>query len=106
VAPEAAVGNFVLQVIADDQDAGMDGVLNYRITGVTKSASTRSARISPNVFAINFTTGVITITESLVEGLYNYTIAVLVTDMGSPPMTATMDYVINVIGRIEYILYS
>ena len=80
--------------MATDEDAGSDGVLNYRITRVTHNG----VQIPPNIFAINYTTGVITITELLEEGLYSYTITVSVTDMGSPPMTATMDYVVNVIG--------
>ena len=84
----------MLQVMATDEDAGVDGVLNYRITCITHNGT----QIPPYIFAINYTTGVITITELLEEGLYSYTITVSVTDMGSPPMTATMDYIVNVIG--------
>lgn len=89
------MGSTVLQVMAGDQDAGVDGVLDYRITRVTHNGM----QISPNLFTINFTTGVITITELLEEGLYNYTITVEVTDMGSPPMMATMDFIVDVIGK-------
>ena len=79
------------QVMATDQDAGADGVLVYNITHVTNNGAAK--------FAINYTSGVITLSESLEEGLYSYTITVLVTDMGSPSRTATMDYVVNVIGK-------
>ena len=79
------------QVMATDQDAGADGVLIYHITHVTNNGATK--------FAINYTSGVITLTESLEEGLYSYTITILVTDMGSPSRTATLDFVVNVIGK-------
>ena len=92
--PETVVGSVVLQVTATDQDAGNDGVLDYRITRVARN----DVQINSNLFAINFTTGVVTITELLEEGLYNYTITVMVTDMGSPSMSAAMDYIVNVIG--------
>ena len=95
VVPETAVGSIVLQVTATDQDAGSDGVLDYRITRVAHN----NVQISSNLFAINYTTGVVTITELLEEGLYNYTITVLVTDMGSPSLTAMTDFIVIVIGR-------
>ena len=85
----------MLHVTATDQDAGNDGILNYRITRVAHN----NVQISSNLFDANYTTGVVIITELLEEGLYNYTITVLVTDRGSPSLTTTMDFVVNVIGR-------
>ena len=87
--PQTVVGGSVLQVMATDQDDGADGVLIYRITDVTNNGAAK--------FGINYTSGVITLIESLEEGLYSYNIAVLrVTDMGSPPRTATMNFAVNV----------
>ena len=83
----------MLQVMATDQDDGADGVLIYRITDVTNNGATK--------FTINYTSGVITLLESLEEGLYSYSITVLVTDMGSPPRTATMNFAVNVIGTLD-----
>lgn len=95
VVPDTVVGSFVLQVIAYDRDSGTDGHLDYRITRVTQNG----AQIPPNIFAINYTTGVITVTELLAEGLYNYTITVVVADMGSSSLMVTRDFTVEVIGR-------
>ena len=89
------MGSLVAQVTATDQDSESHGTLNYRITCVSRN----NVQITPQIFTINSTTGDITITQLLEEGLYNYTITVLVADMGTPPMTATVDLTVNVIGE-------
>ena len=89
------MGSLVTQVTATDQDSESHGTLNYHITRVARN----NVQIPPQIFTINSTTGDITITQLLEEGLYNYTITVLVADMGTPPMTATVDLTVNVIGE-------
>ncbi|XP_065885986.1 uncharacterized protein [Dysidea avara] len=95
VAPETSVGSLVLQVEATDGDSENDGTLNYFITSVTQNGTA----LFQHPFTINITTGAITTTQLLREGLYSYTIRVLVTDMSSNPMTSSADFVINVIGH-------
>ena len=95
VAPETSVGSLVLQVEATDGDSENDGTLNYFITSVTQNGTA----LFQHPFTINITTGAITTTQLLREGLYSYTIRVLVTDMSSNPMTSSADFVINVIGK-------
>jgi len=94
VVPETSVGSVVLQVVATDGDSGNDGILNYFIISVTQNGTT----LFQHPFTINTTTGAITTTQLLQEGLYSYTIRVLVTDMGSDPLASSADFVINVIG--------
>ena len=101
VVPETVVGSLVAQVIATDQDSGSDGTLNYRITRVAHN----NVQIPPQIFTINSTTGDIIITQLLEEGLYNYTITVLVADMGTSPMTATVDLTVDVIGECKVTVY-
>lgn len=94
--PETSVGSLVLQVEATDGDSGNDGILNYFITSVTQNGTT----LFQHPFTINTTTGAITTTRPLQEGLYSYTITVQVTDIGSNPQISSADFIINVIGKV------
>lgn len=100
VVPED-VGDLVLQVVAEDDDTGDDGVLSYSIVNVTRNSIT----LSEYPFAINSTTGAITTTQPLDEESYSYVITVLVTDMSTPPITTTTSYNVDFIGTYHVCIH-
>ncbi|CAI9732107.1 protocadherin Fat 1 isoform X3 [Octopus vulgaris] len=76
----AAIGTSVLQVVAADQDKGINAEIRYSIL----SGNTGGA------FAIDDTMGTITVAKQLDrEGQSDYVLSVLATDFGSPQLSST-----------------
>ena len=93
VSPNASLGMFVVQVLAEDPDEGANGEIQYAISGTLSSA-----------FEINSSSGVITIASSLTETEYSFTVTA--TDGGSPPMSSSSSIVVHLESSIQLPLFN
>ncbi|GAB1601746.1 protocadherin Fat 1 isoform X5 [Argonauta hians] len=76
----AAIGTSVLQVVAADQDKGINAEIRYSILSGNTAGT----------FAIDDTMGTITVAKQLDrEGQSEYVLSVLATDFGSPQLSST-----------------
>ena len=86
IRPSFSIGQFVLQVQADDWDMGIHGNVSYSIT-------------DPVPFAIDASNGIIVVSQPLIS--QNYSFHVVARDLGVPPLSSSVSVMVTMpIGEI------